>query len=484
MKLKNIGTSFLAFFAFLLVLSLASHFYISFQKSGAEKRIAISYARESFTPDEIRQDIAFFQSLLEHVHPREISSFPLGDPAGALTELAKMIDRPLTSLDFYKAIAPLGNLLNDEHTMVFPSEFDSQRIYDSGVRLFPFDIQFVDNRVFVTRNLSDQSNIKPGMEILSVNGFSVEALRIAMMRFYSGTRDEQKLFYVQENFRESLYFVFGFGENFELTLRAAALDEIRSYTVRGREFSAPEPQEFRYEIIGPDTILFTYNAFEDKEERFTEFLQEMFTTARQNNIRHLIIDIRGNQGGATAYGDEVFAYFMAEPFTQMLHAEVTISENVRKDFISYVPAFIRWFPIQYFHPLLKPLWTNEVGETATMTFDPVVPGDNELRFTGEVYLLLGPGTMSSASLFAATMQKYNAGTLIGEAAGGYATMYGNVIDVYLPNSGLKVWMPTSVIYGRSSGPIAPDHVVIQTVPDLLEGRDTALNFAHDLARSK
>jgi hypothetical protein len=156
---------------------------------------------------------------------------------------------------------------------------------------------------------------------------------------------------------------------------------------------------------------------------------------------------------------------------------------VKRDFIGYVPAFIRWFPVQYFHPMLKLLWTGEVGETVTITFDPVVPGDNTLRFSGDVYLLIGPGTMSSASLFAATMRKYEIATLIGEEAGGSATPYGNIIDAYLPNTGLKVWMPTSVIYGNSTGPIVPDHVVTQSVSDLSEQRDSVLEFAQELARS-
>lgn len=91
--------------------------------------------------------------------------------------------------------------------------------------------------------------------------------------------------------------------------------------------------------------------------------------------------------------------------------------------------------------------------------------------------------MSSASLLAATMKKYGIGTLIGEAAGGYATLYGNVVDCYMPNTGLRVWMPTSVVYGNSAGLIAPDHIVSQTVPDLHEHVDTVMQFVQELVQS-
>lgn len=481
--LRKIGVALLTLLATLVVLSLTSHFYISLQKAGAEKQRQISYARGSFAPKEIREDIAYFQSLLERVHPREIASFPLGHTGPELTALAEALDQSLTSLAFYREFAPIGNLLNDEHTMVFPAERDLLSIRESEIRFFPFDVQFIDDKLYVARNLSDEPNIQPGMEVLAINGLATEELRATMITYYSGTRDEQKLFYVQENFQEALYLIFGFGDSFTLLIGDPALDEFNSYVVSGTTFSHPDPQEFSYEVIAPDTILFTYNAFEDENDEFTQFLQDMFATAQQRNIQHLIIDIRGNQGGASAYGDEILAYLLTEPYRQMSRVEVTISEEVKSDFIGHVPAFIRWFPVQYFHPMLKPLWTGEVGETATVTFDAVVPGDNALRFAGDVYLLIGPGTMSSASMFAATMQKYDAGDLIGGEAGGYATPYGNIVDAYLPNTGLRVWMPTSVVYGSSTGPIVPDHSVTQTVPDLTVQRDTVLEFAQELARS-
>jgi len=481
--LRKIGVALLTLLATLAVLSLVSHFYISLQKADAQKQRQISYARESFTPEEIREDITYFQSLIEHVHPREIASFPLGRAQTEFTALTNALDQPLTALAFYQEIAPIGNLLNDEHTMVFPAERDLLSMRKSDIRFFPFDVQFVDEKLYVARNLSDVANIQPGMEVIAINGLAAEELRATMMTYYSGTRGEQKLFYAQQNFREALYLIFGFGDSFTLLIGDPALDEINSYVVSGKTFSQTDPEEFSYEVIATDTILFTYNAFEDENDEFTQFLKDMFVTAQQQDIEHLIIDIRSNQGGASAYGDEILAYLLTEPYSQMSHVEVTISEEVKSDFIAYAPAFIRWFPIQYFHPMLKPLWTGEVGETATITFDAVVPGDNALRFTGDVYLLIGPGTMSSASLFAATMQKYDVGALIGGDAGGYATLYGNIVDAYLPNTGLRVWMPTSVIYGNSTGPIVPDHSVTQTVPDLIVQRDTVLEFAQELAHS-
>ncbi len=78
------------------------------------------------------------------------------------------------------------------------------------------------------------------------------------------------------------------------------------------------------------------------------------------------------------------------------------------------------------------------------------------------------------------MQKHGIDTLVGEDTGGYATPYGNVVDIYLPNTGLMVWMPTSVLYGSSIKQVVPDHTASQTAPDLIEQKDITLDFVQNL----
>ena len=470
--------------AALALLSLVSHFSVRHKENSERARLQQSLSQQIFSPEEIRADIEYFQALLGRVHPPATPSLPLGDPSSAFVNLIETTDAPTTRLEFYKKLAPVGNVLNDEHVMVFPAEQDVQSAYEPNSRLFPLDVEFIDDKLYVVGNHSSESEIEPGMEIKAINGLSADHLRQSVMAYYSGTRRAQKLYYAQKSFREALFLIFGFSGPFDLVVSAADSSGARGYQVSGVKFAKPTVDEFRFENYGPDTILFTYNAFEDRQGQFTEFLEDMFSAAARQGAQHLIIDIRNNQGGASQFGDELLSYLTADRFAQMSHVDVTVSEEVRSEFISYVPAFLRWFPIHYLHPFLRPLWTNELGDTATITFDPVTPDDNPLRYLGNVYLLIGPGTMSSASLFAATLQEMHIATLIGEPAGGYATMYGNIVDIYLPHTGLKVWMPTSVIYGNSSGQIVPDYLVTQTVSDLSNGTDTALQFAMELTRSK
>lgn len=481
--MKKVGKVLLGVIALTVGLSLTSYFHVRAQNAEFQRQLREAQEKSAFIPGEILEDIAFFRDKLANVHPRAIPSIPLGNVTTELAELEKSIDGPLTHLEFYRKLAPVVAMLNDEHTMVFPPERNVRNIYAKSVGLFPFEVVFIDDRLYVADNLSDETEIRPGTEIVSINGFSADRLRHLLVTYFSGTGEEQKLFYAQEKFQEALFLALGFSEKFELIVRDPNQGDTRNYTVPGRAVLESVQEEYRYELIDDVTILFTYNAFEDKEGQFSQFLEDMFTTAERQGVQSLIIDIRRNQGGASAFGDEMLSYLSHQSFAQFSRIDTLISDEIRKYFAGHVPAFMSWFPVQYFHPFMRPLWQGETGETASVSFDEVDPGENSLRFSGDVYLLIGPGTMSSASLLAATLQKHKLATLVGAPTGGYATLYGNVIDVYLPNAGLKVWMPTGVVYGNSTGPIVPEHIVAQSIRDTVRRRDTVLEYAVELARS-
>lgn len=526
----------------LVVLGISSHLYVSRNRAAADRDLVQSYERWEFSPEEIRSDVAFLEDLIDRVHPEAVPSQPLGDIGPELRRLAGEVEVSWTRLRLYRRLAPVVHAMNDEHVTVFPPEPALARYLEEGGGLFPLPVQFLQGRLYVAgarhrgaeadpgeerpRNragigdregrsgwagvpdggsMSDRDGshpalttptpkasqgpdrgtppmIPPGSEILSINGVPADELRATMLDYYPGTREAQKVFYLQEHFSQALWFVHGLRGPFTVELQEPGTAGPVRRLVAGVNALEPEPEASRWDPLPPDGILLTWNAFEDPRGVFSDFLGELFSAVRDRNIRRLVVDLRGNQGGAAAYGDQILSRLTSLPFRQVLRSDVTVSPEVRKEFLSYVPPFLRWFPVQYIHPLLRPLWTTEEGRVASMSFDPIHPDENELRFAGEVVVLTGPGTMSSASLFAATIQSHGLGVLVGEATGGHATHYGNVVELHLPHTGLKVWVPTSVNHGNGTGPVVPDYQVYQTVPDLVDGRDTVLEMARNLGR--
>jgi len=150
--------------------------------------------------------------------------------------------------------------------------------------------------------------------------------------------------------------------------------------------------------------------------------------------------------------------------------------KIDTNLINNVPSFLHWLPIQYFHPLLKPAYTTSIGNMSMMNVELFKTNHQKNKFNGNLYLLVGPRVMSSGSLFTASIKKYNLGTIIGSSPGGYPTFYGNVVKIILPNTGLEVSLPTSIIYGHGTGYIIPDYEVNQTIEDLINSKDTVLEF--------
>ncbi|HFB65407.1 MAG TPA: hypothetical protein ENJ60_07685 [Aeromonadales bacterium] len=475
MNLKKTLKILLIIVGAIALFSLSSFVYVSYKQNKAVEILNKKYQKNKFTKNEIIADIEYFREILKRVHPKPIEAFPLNDISGLLDGIENKRFHVITRLDFFRNFAPIVSTLGDEHVMAFMPESYFKNNFSNKQKGFPFEVSILNGHIYIRKNLSNINEIVVGAEILEINNIKASDLLNTMKKYFSGTRESQNLYYLQNNFQRALALVYGY-DDFTVVLRNPSENDAKKYQAKGVEVTKYHAKEFSYKIINQDTILFTYNAFEDPRGEFSSFLKSMFTQAKDENIKHLIIDLRNNQGGSSAYGDELLGYLTSNPFLQLTHSDITISKELKANFIRYIPAFLRWLPIQYIHPLLKPIWLGKEGEVVSITFDEIVPLRNNLLFSGDIYLLTGPGTMSSASLFAATVKKYHIASLVGESAGGYATHYGNVITAHLPNTGIKLWMPTSINYGNSTGQIKPDIFLKQSLADLIHSQDTLLNY--------
>jgi len=100
------------------------------------------------------------------------------------------------------------------------------------------------------------------------------------------------------------------------------------------------------------------------------------------------------------------------------------------------------------------------------------------KAAGGMYVLIGPGTFSSAELNAEELKRSLKATLVGEATGGKPGGYGEVKELKLPNSKLVVRYTTKN-FGMQRGPsmLEPDIAAPRTLADVIEGRDRALEAA-------
>ena len=126
------------------------------------------------------------------------------------------------------------------------------------------------------------------------------------------------------------------------------------------------------------------------------------------------------------------------------------------------------------------------GQVITRRFGTRTPRDRGNRFNGELFVLVGARTFSSAESFAAIVKDYELGTLIGEEVGATRQSFGENLHKTLPHSGLgfnvscKLWfapIPKLDDERRGTMPDVPvDENVFLKYPD---SDDPVLSFALD-----
>ena len=108
-------------------------------------------------------------------------------------------------------------------------------------------------------------------------------------------------------------------------------------------------------------------------------------------------------------------------------------------------------------------------------------------FYGKLYLIIDGECKSSTGHLLSLVKYHKWGTIIGEETGSSFYCNDGSVPLLLPNTKLGLNLPNkefvTAVEGFTKGePIKPDYEVKQTLKDLIEGKDTALNFAFDLIK--
>jgi C-terminal processing protease CtpA/Prc len=116
------------------------------------------------------------------------------------------------------------------------------------------------------------------------------------------------------------------------------------------------------------------------------------------------------------------------------------------------------------------------------------PYESSKRFKGQIYLLIGKPTFSTAANFAAEVKWFEIGTLLGQETSGQRDHFGQILPIQSPQSKLQFQVSTAhfgALGGiQDRGGIKPDHEVRQTPEDSSRGGiDTVLEYALALTRT-
>lgn len=455
----------------------------------------------------LRADFRLIRASLEELHPSLYRYTPKDSLNTAFDRVYASLKVPLTEQEFMIRLYPLISQIRCGHTQIEHSTAYKQFPDRPRAISLPFQVLVVqNNRLFVTQNRSTDNSLKPGTEILRINGIEVNELIGETRQQWSS--DGYNLSWVEffiNNYgllNEITTFLHGWRGTYTLNVRRDD-GTLHTTTVTSPPPTRPvDTSQIRQQIIpikpahsrwepkpylslrlmpaDSATALLTVNALEYGDETF---YRQAFEQLKKRQIQHLILDIRRNHGGDARIISQLMAYLADAPFVLLKSVEGTLASPDRNRFRPYFDKAILDSHRTSFSPGIRQ------GNVYSFAFRPengritgYLPLANANRFRGTLYVLTDGGTFSNGANFAASLKAQRANTLfVGRETGGTEAGCngGTVQRLTLPHSQLQLQFPWLRLTSASTQPdngygLRPDIPVLLSPLALANRRDEDL----------
>ena len=410
---------------------------------------------------ELKKDLQYLKSKLEKYHPNLYLYTSKEKLDIFFDSLSTSIAKPMTDLEFYNIITLLNSRIKDGHTMFLPSD-DATTYFNKNAKFFPFSILATTNSLLLNMNCSADTSLKQGAEIVSINGISVTEIMNTLLerQIRDGNNQTYPIWILNNYFKDYYSFTYGHPTEFSLiynynsdqqqTIKIHALsrDSIKYYRL-SRYPTGPDQRGITFEYVRElNSAILTIPSFDNNilkskyGQNFKKVMQNIFDTIRSDNVEHLILDIRNNQGGDFENGQLLIANLISTEFKYLLTGEATKVQQ----------------------PVASP-------------------------YKGNLYILINGGSFSNSGIVSSVLAANNRGIFIGEETGGNK----NIISGDAGNGALPITRINCEISSQKyqiqqtdkndgHGTI-PSYYVTPTIDDFKKNNDKAKELAFGLIKS-
>jgi len=444
----------------------------------------------------LEEDLAVLWDVMEEGHGGFDRYTPSSTLRRGFDAVRDGLAGPLNEFEFFARLAPLIAEIKDGHTRLMLSPGATAHL-DSRPVHFPLGLRFIGAKAYVLRNLSPDTGIEDGAELLAVDGTAGADILKALLPLVpadAGIRTS-KLRRLENpaTFGSLLAFRFGRRESFRVRLRPPRGGEVRETTLPGitagdiprllkERYPAAVERRPTYELSfrGPAALLRVRSFSDDPDKerpRYRDFVEAVFRALDDKKTPGLVIDLRGNGGGHDEYAKLLFAHVMDRPFLYYWSLE---TKKDRYELFRYTDESAKDA-----EELAKPLrknargWFDVLGHPNRGLQMPKEP-----RFSGKVAILIDGGSFSATGEVTSAFHFYKKAVFFGEECGSgyYGNTSGFMVLVTLPHSRIRVRVPLVLYtmavdnYPKDRG-LVPDFPVTPTIGDILAGRDPVLERA-------
>ena len=345
-----------------------------------------------------------------------------------------------STLEYFRTLQKMCAALHDGHTGLTPPRELWPVVWASP----DISTALVEDKVLITRvtdEALERQGVKPGMEIVAIDGVPIRTYADNFIRPYVAASTQQGL-----DAQVYTYKLLNGDESkpVSLTLSDEADHTSTVELPRTMSFTRSDPVEFR--MLDANVAYVNITSFSN--DTVVTIFDSLFATIQQSN--GLIIDLRKNGGGNSSLGWRILGYLTDTTFGTM-KSETRTYSSVRR----YFNQKQKWDTIS---------WTQ--------------PPNGEKLFTGPVVVMASPFTGSAAEDFLVAFDYMRRGTIIGEPSAGTT---GQPMMFSLPGG-----IQARVCIRKCTYPdgkqfvgvgVQPDIVAKRTVADVRQGGDSVLDVA-------
>ncbi len=408
---------------------------------------------KKYSAIELKQDLKQLERYILKKNPLYFSNKK--EMENLFKDTYESIKSDMTELEFYRLINPLIVKVNCGHTNLSISKYLVEN-REKTAKFLPLEVTLVNNELYVIENYGDK--IKKGNKILSINGKDTNEIIDELLLNISadGINNAKKEYIISQFFNTKYYdFIDNSGkytvellneqdETYTVELDGAYNSKYNN-TAWSLHFQNYDSDYYSSSIFKNYAVLNIKLFSEEKNNNFSDFLNDFFREINDKNISNLIIDIRGNYGGSPIMSRTLLSYFIKEE-------------------------------IPYFKSKLTLLHK-------LFNYDkPIIPNENSYK--GSVVLLTDGANFSTAGHLVAFFKHYKLGKIIGSKTSGSQVCTDSSVDSVLKNTKIRIRYSTMVYrvnadLDTDNNGVNPDIEVRYTIDDILNNNDIVMKKSLD-----
>ena len=463
---------------------------------------------------ELQADFAVFKRAYEELHPGLYRYNSRAQMETNFKALEAELNHDLTLQQAYVAFSIFLAKIKCGHS--YPNFYNQPKtVADAlfkGQDKVPFYFRWINGRMIITKNFSEDTRLKAGTEVLAINGVPAKKIleRLMTIARADGSNDAKRINYLEvlgENNYEAfdVYFPMFFPQasnRFELRVKEFAAAKPKTLTVQALTYEqrlAPiktevegrrggSEQVWDFKFLNERTAYLrmpTWALFNSKWD-WKQFLENSFDELARKKTANLIIDLRGNEGGESV-GDVILSRLIKQDLRLEQFKRLVRYRKASADLVPYLDTWDKSF--------------QNWGESAvdfkdgffTLTkYDDDKDGNlikaSSRPFEGRTFVLVDASNSSATFEFAQAVQQNRLATLVGQPTGGNQRGIngGAFFFLRLPNSKIEIDLPLIGFFPPETRPDAgllPDVPITPDVKDVARGIDTELNALKKRLRS-